>query len=146
MESDRHDGGEVDADRYPSLPPGLYRVRFSHWQTLLLFQRAAKVVLWFVIMEEGPHWGKAIARFYNCTRIIGRPSKNGRFKVGRRSKLVKDFCRLYPDRIGRMDRIPMSAFGTQELLAEVRTVESDFEQATMPEALRYSVIERLLPL
>jgi hypothetical protein len=133
----------VEDDRYPLLPPGRYRVLFDHWQTIMLFARAPKLALWFVISEPGEAFGKRIAKFYNVSRVVGRPGRNGRFRVGKRSHLVKDFYRLLPDRVQRLDRLPISAFGQSELVAEVRTVESDFQQSKLPQALTYSVINKL---
>lgn len=136
---------ELDGDRPALIEPGEYELRFDHYETLILFGRAQKLVLWFTVVTMGPYFDTVrLPRFYNVTRIIGRPGRNGRFKVGFRSEFLREFCTLFPVKLpARLDRIPMSLYSNAIIVGRVRTVTKDREQRDIPEPLKYSVIEEL---
>lgn len=137
---------ELDGERPALVPPGEYHLRFDHYETLVLFGRASKLVLWFTIITPGPYFDQArLARFYNVKRLIGRPQRNGRFKVGFNSDFLREYARLFPTP-QRLDRIPMSEFSRHIVIGRARTVTKGSDQTDIPEALRYSVLEELTGL
>ncbi len=102
-------------------------------------------MLWFKIITMGSPYFDAVklARFYNVKRIIGRPGRNGRFKVGFHSDFMREYCRLFRPPT-RLDRISMSAFERQIIVGKAKTVTRGSDQTKIPEALRYSVLEELV--
>ena len=108
-----------------------------------MFGRAPKLVLWFRVLTMGEHFEKRLPRFYNITRLVGRPAKHGRFKVGRSSAFLREYLRLFST-TNRLDRIPMSRFEQHILVGKVRTVRTGGDQKRIPDALHYSVIDELL--
>lgn len=134
---------EIEGEAPALVPPGEYDLRFDHHETLILFGRASKLVLWFKIITFGDHFETKIARFYNIKRIIGRPGRNGRFKVGFNSDFMREYGRLFrPPR--RLDRIAMSRFETVILIGKAKTVTRGHDQSEIPEAMQYSVLEELV--
>lgn len=133
----------IDGERPALVPPGTYDVSYCGFSTFILFGRAAKLNLQFKIVTMGEHFEKRLQRYYNVSRLIGRPGQNGRFKVGFSSDFLRDYARLFPVPT-RLDRIPMSSFEKHIFIAKVRTVEKGSTQEAIPDALRYSVISELI--
>lgn len=133
----------IDGERPTLVPPGTYDVSFCAFSTFILFGRASKLNLQFKILTMGPYFEQRVSRYYNVTRIIGRPGINGRFKVGFSSDFIREYAKLFPVP-NRLDRIPMSAFEKHIFTAKVRTVEKGSQQEEIPEGLRYSVISELI--
>lgn len=133
----------LDGERPSLVPPGSYDVSYVGFSTFILFGRASKLNVQFKILTMGEHFEKRISRYYNITRLIGRPGINGRFKVGFSSDFLREYARLFPVPT-RLDRIPMSAFEKHIFTAKVRTVEKGSQQEEIPAALRYSVISELI--
>ena len=131
----------LDGERPALLTPGMYTVIFDYHETKQMFGSALKVVLWFKVSEPGENFGKRLGRYYNVTRVLSR-GRNGRFKVGWRSDFLREYTRLFglPH---RLDRIPMSNFSRDALVAVVRTVGQTSTQIAIPEPLQYSVIAEL---
>lgn len=135
----------LDGERPALIPPGEYLLRFDHHETAVMFGRAPKLVLWFTVISQGPYFDAVkLAAFYNVRRLIGRPARNGRFKVGFKSSFLRDYFRLFTSAANRLDRIPMSAFKNVIIRARIRTVMTGSDQGEIPEQLRYSVIDELL--
>ena len=133
----------LEGERPSLVPPGTYDVSFCGFSTFVLFGRASKLNVQFKIMTMGEHFEKRVSRYYNVTRLIGRPGPNGRFKVGFTSDFLRDYARLFPVP-NRLDRIPMSSFERHIFAAKVRTVDKGAQQEAIPDALRYSVIAELI--
>ena len=123
--------------------PGDFDVAFVVFSTFVLFGRASKLNLQFKVATFGEHFEKRISRYYNVTRLIGRPGANGRFKVGFSSDFIREYGRLFPVP-PRLDRIPMSSFQNHIFTARVRTVDKGSQQEAIPDGLRYSVISELI--
>ncbi|HEY1891982.1 MAG TPA: hypothetical protein VGG63_16380 [Steroidobacteraceae bacterium] len=138
---------ELDGDRPALVEPGEYDLRFLHHETLILFGRASKLVLWFKIISMGsPYFDTVkLARFYNVKRIIGRPGRHGRFKVGFNSDFMREYGRLFRPP-SRLDRISMSAFERAIIVGRAKTVTRGSDQTAIPEGLQYSVLEELTGL
>jgi hypothetical protein len=146
MDGQVHEKGyaALEGDAPSHVKPGVYQLRFDYYATAVMFGRAPKLVLWFTIIEPGPYFDlMKLPRFYNVRKLIGRPAKFGRFKVGFKSTFLRDYARLF--RVpARLDRIPMSEFGRRIIVGRVRTVTHGSNQLPIPEGLQYSVIEELL--
>ena len=136
---------QIEGERPSLLPPGTYDVTFVGFSTFVLFGRASKLNLQFKVVSMGEHFEKPISRYYNVTRLIGRPGPNGRFKVGFSSDFIRDYCRLFPVP-ARLDRIPMSSFEKHVFSAKVRTVNMGSQQEPIPAGLQYSVISELMEI
>lgn len=124
------------------LPEGKYEAAFDYWETLTLFGgRAQKLALWFKVLDPG-YMGQRLARYYNVTRIVGKPRKRGRFKVGRKSDFLRDYCDLHGAPT-RHDRVSVSKFADKAYEITVRTVTKSSNQRDIPDPLRYSVIAEI---
>ena len=134
---------DIGSDFIPHVPPGTYTVAYIRHETAKLF-RTPKLVVWFRIVDMGQHFGKAIPRYYNIKRAIGKLGKHGGFHAGRSSDFVREYASIFPDRITRLDRIAMQPFQTAMIRAAVRTVTRDRSQRELATTLHYSVIERLI--
>jgi hypothetical protein len=136
---------EIVEDAYTLVAPGTYDLAFIRFETAFMFRHAPKVVLWFRIITMGAAFGVEVPRFYNVLRIIGKPQKGGRFKVGRRSDFVREFTNLFHLQDKRLDRLPVeSNFRNVIVSGELRTVTRDFQQRDLSEPIQYSVIKQLL--
>jgi hypothetical protein len=134
-------GGVIEGLR-PHVIPGVYQLAYLGYSTML-FCKKPKVILRFRVVTMGEYFGVELERFYNVRRLIGKPGKNGRFKVGASSDLVLEFCRVSVGRINRLDRLPLSTLKNSIILGEVHTVETNRNQKDLPELLKYSVIKEL---
>ena len=134
---------EGEIEQIPALvPPGVYRVMFSHWWTGVLFGRSQKLALVFKIADFGDHFETEVRRWYNV-KLRGRSGRNGRFSTGWGSDLLREYATIVGKR-KRRDRIALTAYGEMIVLAEIATVDSNRLQEKLPEELHYSVIRRLI--
>jgi hypothetical protein len=134
----------LDGEAPALVPPGDYELRFDYYETATMFGRAPKLVLWFTIISMGPYFDVAkLARYYNATRLIGKPQRNGRFKVGYKSDFLREYARLFRAP-SRLDRISMTEFTRHIIIGRARTVTQGSNQKHIPEGLRYSVLDELI--
>lgn len=131
-------------DVWPLIPEGHYLVSYSHHETKRLF-KTPKVFVHFKIVDQGPYFGIQIFRAYRVNEIVGKERKNGRFKLKSRSELFLALCGLH-DRKLRPDQISIRPLKNSLIKASVRTVSKDYKQRTLPECLRYSVVDKLIGL
>ena len=133
-------------ERPALIEPGLYELRFNYHETRVLFGCAPKLVLWFTVISMGPYFDQVqLPRYYNVAKLLGRPGKHGRFKVGFKSDFLREYAALFPARL-RLDRIPMSPLERGIVMGQVRTVSVGAKQESIPTVLRYSVIGQLVRL
>ena len=85
------------------LPDDKYEAVFIGHETVFVFQNP-KIFLRFRITSQGEHFGKEIFRAYRVNKLVGKPSKNGKFKLRRGSDLFADISRLLDFKV-RPDRI-----------------------------------------
>src|SRR5579862_2903985 len=138
--------GALDGYRPPLVLPVLYEFRFDYYETKVLFGRAPKLILWFTIVTFGEYFDRIqLPRYYNVTKLMEKPRKWGRFKVGYKSDFLREYSRLFGTPL-RLDRIPMSAFEPVIVTAKVRTVSTGSKQEVIPPGLQYSVIDKLVAL
>jgi hypothetical protein len=135
--------GEIE-----NIPPlvreGIYTVKFMHWWTGILFGRRPKLAIVFRICDQGDYFGIELRRWYNV-KPKGKLGRNGEFKAGWSSDLVREYANL----VGmprRNDRIALTRYTGLLINAEVKTVRETREQQALPEALQYSVIKRLVSI
>ncbi len=136
---------EIVDDEYQYIKPGKYELSYLRHETAFMFKKAAKLVMWFQIITQGEYFGLAVPRFYNVNRIIGKPQKNGRFKVGRRSDFFHEYDELFkaPDR--RLDRLSVyGKFSKVIVIGRIDTVKQNYRQRKLSESSRYSVIKELI--
>lgn len=141
----RHnEGGEIDGEVPPLIPEGEYSLKFETWSTALMWGRQPKVVLSFTVTDYGPHFGTRLQRWYNVTRLIGKPGSRGRFKAGFSSEVLRELaacCRP----ASRPDRVALSAYADRLVTGHVETVKRDSKQRAIPDSLWRSVIRSLSP-
>jgi hypothetical protein len=134
---------ELDGERPELITPGEYELRFVYHETKRVFDRP-KLFMWFSIVSFGDHFEKRVPRYYGATRLIGKPQRAGRFKVGHKSDFIREFCTLFPVQARRLDRLPMSHFEDVILIGRVRTVSKGYNQRPIPPEAQYSVVDELL--
>ena len=106
--------------------------------------RQPKIVLQFRISTPGEFFDLVIPGYYNVSKLIGKPRSDGRFKANKKSNLVRDFARVFPDyTFTRFDRMPMSKLFGIVLEANVKTVLHGFDQRKIPESVQYSIVKQL---
>jgi len=137
--------GGIEGDRPALVTPRAYDLRYQFYETARMFGRAQKLILWFTIAEPGDDFDKPLPRYFNITRLIGKPQKYGQFKVGFNSDFLREYAKLFgvPK---RLDRIPMTAFDNRFVRAKVRTVTTGAGQQDIPDSLQYSVVSEIVEL
>lgn len=118
---------------------GTYEVRYLYHETKVIFN-TAKVFVNFEIVEPGPYFGKKLFRAFRVSELIGRPGKNGRFKLKKRSELLMEILRLFELQGLRPDRISLKPLKNVTIKVKVRTVNKDYKQRELPGPLKYSVV------
>jgi hypothetical protein len=136
------DGVGIVDDCPVLVPPGIYVLGYSDYETASYFGRA-RVTVRFGIMEPEQFAGLPLERFYNVKRLIGTPRKYGDFQARARSDLVREYRALTQDQ-GRLDRISFSRLKGRKIQAEVATVQRDHAGNSVPDADQYSRIARLV--
>ncbi len=138
--------GVLDGEKPPLIQPGVYDFRFDYYETKVLFGRAPKLILWLTVVSFGEYFDCVrLPRYYNVSKLMEKPRKWGRFKVGFKSDFLREYATLFPMPL-RMDRIPMSAFENVIVAGKVSTVSSGSKQELIPSALQYSKIGQLVSL
>lgn len=133
----------VVGHKHPLVPEGEYLAAFLYHETAITFT-VPKVYLHFRLVSFGPHFETPLIAAFNARGIVGRPRKNGRFKLGRRSRLYLTMCHLLEGRGVRPDRISLRPLRRLLLKVSVRTVTTDYRQRPLPAIERYSVIDDIL--
>jgi hypothetical protein len=121
------------------IPEGQYKVAYQYHETKVVFN-TPKVFVNFIVVDLGPYHGLKLFRAFRVNELIGKPSRNGRFKLKKRSDLLLMLCHLYENQRIRPDRISLRDLKGLVLNVMVRTVTKDYRQKTLPEILKYSVI------
>lgn len=128
----------------PLIPDGEYEVILESFCTWNFMGRQPKIMLEFRIVSPGEFFGLRVPGYYNVSKLIGKPGRNGRFKVAKRSNFVRDFARVFPDfTFTRFDRMPMSKLFGIVLVTNVKTVKNGFDQRRIPESVQYSIVNQL---
>jgi hypothetical protein len=130
-------------DVRPHVPEGLYRLSFQGYETRLMHGKVPKLVLHFRVCEPFEHHGVLLLRYNNVKNLIGKPGRNGKFRVYPGSDFAREYCVLY-GHVGRLDRIVMARYAEQAIIGRVRTVTVNARQMALPEPLWHSVISELV--
>jgi hypothetical protein len=133
--------GIVEGTDWPLVPDGEYLATYQGHECVELaqFKKAPKVFIRLRLYDADEHSGKVLFRAYRVRRRIdGR-----RFAVGRRSHLLKMYCRVVNHR-ARPDRLNLRELRHHLLRITTRTVTRDGEQRELPPALHYSVVADIL--
>lgn len=134
---------EIDwGENWPRVPDGTYDAILLYHETACL-GRTPKVYLRFRITSPGEYIGKEIYRAFGCKRLLGKPGRNGRFRVGRHHLLFKTMCRVLELQV-RADRVSLQPLKGRVLRVTTRTVTQDYRQAPHPELCWYSVVDEIL--
>ena len=129
----------VDGKVWPCIPSQIYQAVYTHHETTKVFN-TPKVFVHFRIVEPGPYFGVHLYRAFRVADFVGKPGRNGRFRLKKRSELYLTMCWLYEWRKMRPDRVSLRDLKSVVLRVTTRTVKRDYKQRPLPEALRYSVI------
>ena len=129
----------------PLVPEGKYSVAYIEHQTGMFFG-SPKVVFRFRVLNFGEHNGVVLERFYGVKKIVGKPGKWGNFKPPLHGDFLMEFVDCFHLDPKRLDRIPLSHFERNILLAEVKTVYTNSKQSQRPKQLRYSKVARLVKI
>lgn len=134
--------GSVAGGLAPCIPPGNYLTSFQRMRTCMMFGRQPKVIMTFGVVD-GEHMGTQLEKFYNAKQLIGKQGPRGQFKVGRSSDYLFDYVRLH-GAPARLDRLPTSAWRNSVYTVKVRTVKTRRGGDALPDALHYSVIDKII--
>ena len=132
----------LDGREWPLLPEGEYLVTYTHHETAVVF-KTPKVFVHFRIAEPGPYLNQRLFAPYRASELIGRPGKNGRFKLKHRSELYLTLRWLYQSRRLRPDRVSLRDLKGLIVQVTVRTVTKDYKQRPLPDSLHYSVVHTI---
>ncbi len=141
----KHFPDQLPDDDLVLVPDGEYQLSYRFHTTWLYMGRIPKVVVVFRIADYGEHFDKPILRYYNPSKIFGKPRKNGVFSAGWRSCLMWDYAKCF-GKPARKDRIPMGRFKDHLIRGKTRTVTHNKDQKRYPDGLTYSVVCELLGL
>lgn len=128
---------------YPHIPPDEYDACVVDQATGLYFFGRPRCVVWWSIITPG-HMGVIVPSYYRVPALAGKPRPRGRYyRVGMRSNLVRDLAVMLNER-PPLDHYPLNRVTNHIYRVAVRTVIQDREQHSIPEPIRYSVVDRVL--
>ena len=133
----------VADDIPPLITPGIYDLVFVDFKTAKMFMgKAPKLIMDFRIVSYGKHFETVLSRYYNVARIIGKPERHGCFKCSKKGDFLREFMGLFPSKVSRLDRVPMSHFENVVIEGKVETVKWS-RGRDIPKELQYSKIAQL---
>lgn len=133
----------VADDLPPLIKPGLYDFVLVDFRTAKMFMgKAPKLIMDFRIVTQGEYFEVVLSRYYNVARIIGKPERHGRFKASTKGDFLREYMTLFPSKVSRLDRVPMSNFETVMIEGKVETVIRS-RGRDIPKPLQYSRISQL---
>ena len=147
MSDDLEQGGVLDPREEPIvLRPGIYKVRYSHYETYASRGKYTdKIGLFFTLLEPEQYANRLIPRYFNV-ESVGKPiGRGGKFKPSRRGKFIRFYIGLFgaPE---RPDRLPIrSMFGNRIWNAYIDLVASDADGEPIPDETCYSVVRDIYP-
>src|SRR5215210_3854857 len=103
------------SDQPACIPPGTYELEHMQYYTGII-HGGPKVALWFRVVTMGEYFHTQ--RYYHVNSI----GKNGTFKAGWHSDLVRECVRVLGERPNRRDRIPITRYRGRYILGRVYTV------------------------
>ena len=135
---------EIEDDLQPLVRPGFHDLVLESFQTAKMFKgKANKLILNFKIVSMGKDFEKIVSRYYNVSRIIGKPQVGGRFKVSQKGDFLREYLNLFGYGGSRLDRLPMTRFSDCVIRGELETVTFS-RGMEIPKQLQYSKVARLI--
>ena len=118
------------------VPAGEYEAVLAGYETWSRFKGwPPRVVMVWRLVEPA---GVVIPGYYRVTKLHGGPRRNGRFEIGRKSRLYRDLARMLNTN-PPTDRIPLDEIhGVYSIV--VRDVTQDSENRPLATAV-YSVVD-----
>ena len=120
------------------LVPGEYELAYISHRVTKQFNRGT-LALYFQVLEFDE---TVIVRHFNVA--LTGSGKSRSFRPAPQSALVRDFRRLFTQRIGRLDRFPLHLLKDRSVIGDIGTVTEDHEQKQLDETSQYSVVRKLL--
>lgn len=136
------------------IPEGDYEAVFTHYETAPIFikkvreqSQGGKIYCWFRLdpyrtSKLDPREDYRLFIAYNAASLLAPFGRNGRFRMTRGKKFVKDYERLIGV-VRRRDRISPNNLKGKLLKVHVHTVKRDHNQNEYGEASQYSVIDEI---
>ncbi len=121
------------------IPPGEYNayvVGVETWAHCRNWEPRV-VVLWAI--ADAGFMGTVVPAYYRVLSLSGRPRRNGRFKVGTKSRLYRELARML-NRRPPVDHVPIDEVTDRLYRIVVRDAKHDMEQRPLGCAI-YSVVE-----
>lgn len=134
-------GGIVEAPAV-LVPPGEYVLQYLYYATAEYFGNA-KVLVHFSIIEDDVYAGHIVTRYYNASRLLESPRKNGQFAARHGADINRELGRCGIDS-ERVDRIRIGALKGKRLKAQISTVTNDRSRDELPGCCRYSKVKKLI--
>lgn len=133
-----------DCDLPPCLAPGFYEaLGGSKWSARNIFKTSKLYVSWTVLVPDADAENGCrrvqLTRHYNVRQTAGR-----RWRAGSRSDYFREWVLLTQRLPSSREPMSPSVFTNVLCRVEVRTVEIDFRQRSIPEAARYSIVARIV--
>lgn len=121
------------------LDPGAHAFTILDWETR---NSAWGGKLYLRLGQASAHDVKELVRHYNV-KLSGTPGKRGRFIVGPRCDLFREYALLVGDD-ARVDSIELTQLLNTGALVEVATVTMDGKGNPLPRAAYYSTVRRII--
>jgi len=128
---------------HPLIPEGEYLVRFMYYETGQSWN-SKKVRLQFAV-ADGEYAGTPLTRYYNALDLEPPTGRNGKFSVGDRSHLVKEFRSLLSD-ASAIGEIDLNLYRDRLVRAKVGTTSQTGLGEELDKPNQYSVIRKLLEI
>ncbi|WP_405222215.1 hypothetical protein [Lentisalinibacter sediminis] len=126
---------------HPLIPEGEYLVRFMYYETGQSWN-SNKVILHFAV-AEGEYGGTPLIRYYNALDLEPPLGRDGKFTVGDRSHLVKEFRSLLSESSAKGD-INLNLYRGRLIRARVGSTRQTGLGEDLDKPNQYSVIRKLL--
>jgi len=110
--------------------------KYSRWWYM---NRQPKLTLEFTVMSPGADFGSAIAAHYRLDHFDSRK----RCYAPKRSRIVRDLGRLFPDYTGKMP-LPITRLKGCTLIGRTRWISKDGKNVPIPNQQHYEIVEYLL--
>ena len=131
----------------PQIPPGMYTVAYDTFHTENFYKggKTPKLVLSFHVIDMGEYFETPLKRYYQVAQLGKRPEEGGWFKAkGQSSHFIMEYAACFHRVPKRLDRVPMEMWKRHGYKVRVKDVFETANQDTLPQILRYSVIDKII--
>ena len=119
------------------VPEGQYQLAFERYAVSTRFGRGS-LELWFRVMNYGRHFQQPVCRYYKVERE-GKRS----FRASPHSAYVREFVAIF-GKAPPAGTQGVSWYRDTLIEGRVRTVSRNHKQKSIPEPVRYSVVDELI--